>query len=38
MIEIAKNYIGSEYQNKNPSALDKQFYDFLEEEVSNFTF
>ena len=33
MIKIVKNYEGSEYQNKNPSSLDKQFYDFVEEEI-----
>lgn len=33
LVEISKNYQGSEYQNKNPSTLDKQFYAFLDEEV-----
>ncbi len=33
-IDIVKNYRGSEYENKNPSDIDKQFYDFIQKELS----
>lgn len=32
-IKVANNYEGSEYQNKNPSVIDKEFYDFIQKEV-----
>lgn len=33
MINIVKVYEGSPYQNKNPSKIDKEFYDFIKDEV-----
>jgi hypothetical protein len=34
MLKITKSYEGSEYQNKNPSEMDKQFYDFINTEAT----
>ena len=33
-IDIVKNYKGSEYENKNPSQIDNQFYNFIKRELS----
>jgi len=33
LISISKNYKGSKYENKNPSKIDKQFYDFINEQM-----
>jgi hypothetical protein len=30
---ISKSFEGSEYQNKNPSKIDREFYDFIEQEL-----
>jgi hypothetical protein len=35
MVQITKNFEGSEYQNKNPSKTDRLFYDFIDEEIKN---
>lgn len=35
MVQITKNFEGSEYQNKNPSKIDKLYYDFMDEEIKN---
>jgi hypothetical protein len=34
MLKVIKNYQGSEFQNKNPSDIDMQFYDFINEEAN----
>ena len=33
-IKVARQYEGSEYQNKNPSKIDMEFYNFIKEEVN----
>ena len=33
-IKIAQNYEGSEFQNKNPSNIDSEFYKFIYQEVN----
>ena len=33
-IDIVKNYRGSEYENKNPSQIDNEFYNFIKKELS----
>ncbi len=33
MIKISKNFEGSEYQNKHPTPIDQQFYDFVNKEA-----
>jgi len=33
LIEVVKNYRGSKYENKVPSQMDKNFYDFLRNEI-----
>jgi hypothetical protein len=35
MIKIGSKYEGSEYQNKNPSEIDQQFYNFINEQAKN---
>jgi hypothetical protein len=35
LISIAKKFEGSEYQNKNPSKIDKLFYEFLDAEIKS---
>lgn len=34
-IDVANHYEGSEYQNKNPSKIDKEFYQFIQKEVND---
>ena len=34
-IKIAQNYEGSEYQNKNPSKIDQEFYTFIQNEMND---
>lgn len=34
-IKIAQNYEGSEYQNKNPSKIDQEFYNFIQNEMND---
>ena len=34
-IKIAQNYEGSDYQNKNPSKIDCEFYNFITNEVNS---
>ena len=34
-IKVARNYEGSDYQNKNPSKIDQEFYNFIQEEVKD---
>ena len=34
-LKIAQNYEGSEYQNKNPSKIDCEFYNFVTNEVNS---
>jgi hypothetical protein len=36
MIKISQKFEGSEYQNKNPSSIDQEFYDFIRYEASQF--
>jgi hypothetical protein len=34
LINISKNFEGSEYQNKNPSKIDREFYSYIEQEIA----
>lgn len=33
LVTIAKNYRGSKYENKNPSEIDREFYEFIRKEA-----
>ena len=34
-MKIAQDYEGSQYQNKNPSKIDCEFYNFIKSEVNS---